>query len=342
MSNIKPIKAALAVNNVNEIQQLLKSQEEGNVNATATLHLYDRAFCDADVCVGTGIVQIIPYIVLYSFDPTTSVFSILTYTRPNKNSEQRLANKTSIGFGGHIDSDIQGRVIDAAGPSEAATQDVSKPLVSYSMTFDELIATLESTTIREVQEEIGLDIRNTEKISRSLQPYFFQEHPDHSDNVGKVHLAYCVPCMVTSKEELENILLNAKAQETEIEGLTIVNIQTAAAVPMTHRLSGVNSNNIGTLVDDLCSSLMTLTTEELQKFSVIFFSAFERSLVSIVQETSMENWSKIAFSTISRQTLCSFFGDGFQHVSELITANQNPVALVPSTGQEPVVDTETV
>lgn len=340
MSNIKFIKTALAVNDVNDIQALLEAQSEGDTTATITAHLYDRAFCDADSCVGTGIVQPIPYVVIYAFNPTNSEFSILTYTRPAKNTEQRLSNKTSIGFGGHIDSDIQGEIVGVSEATDDAPHDVTKPLVSYKMLFADLIQTLNTTAIREVKEEIGLDI--TELLNsefHALQPYFFQESPQSSDNVGKVHLAYCVPCRVESKAALENFLLDAKAQEKEIEGMTITTILTSAAVPMVHRLSSVNSLDINVLVDDFCSSLTSLSPEELQSVSNIFFAALERSFIRIVQETSMENWSKIAFSAIAHLTFSGYFGHGFEHVYKLIMENQTPVqADEPVQVEEQVVE----
>ena len=87
-----------------------------------------------------SILQLIPYVVLKHDG------KVLTYVRPDKGNEGRLHGKASIGVGGHID-----------------LQDV----VHEDSVLD-LDQTLKLSCIREIQEEIGLEVEGSDLVWKGL------------------------------------------------------------------------------------------------------------------------------------------------------------------------------
>lgn len=81
-----------------------------------------------------SILQLIPYVVLRHEG------KVLTYVRPTKGNEGRLHNNVSVGIGGHVD--LQDAV------HEDSVLDIDQ--------------TLKLSCIREVQEELGLEIEGSD------------------------------------------------------------------------------------------------------------------------------------------------------------------------------------
>lgn len=87
--------------------------------------------------------QVIPYVVLRRGD------RYLTYTRPDTNTESRLASQSSIGFGGHVD--ISDAVL-------SFLKEDSHELVDNVPPAIDLDAVLNMAALREIGEELGADV----------------------------------------------------------------------------------------------------------------------------------------------------------------------------------------
>lgn len=106
--------------------------------------------------------QIIPYVIIRCKG------RILTYTRPDTSGESRLASKSSIGFGGHID------VSDYA----AAAKRVKEP----GPVLD-IAGVLEVATLREVVEEVGIQAAVNGRSVLGLLT-------DNTTPVDRVHIGF--------------------------------------------------------------------------------------------------------------------------------------------------------
>jgi predicted NUDIX family phosphoesterase len=106
----------------------------------------NRDFCENPrVCAN---VQIIPTVTIVA--ATNDQYKLLSYTRPSKNNEQRLADKKSIVFGGHIDS-----VEDV--DVETITQEHLRTSKIFSLTKQQFSDMVERVRSRELKEELNLD-----------------------------------------------------------------------------------------------------------------------------------------------------------------------------------------
>jgi predicted NUDIX family phosphoesterase len=110
--------------------------------------LVPRSECETD----PSLLQLIPYIVVQDSDS-----NIFTYTRGNASGEARLKAKLSIGLGGHVDEM----------PAEPDSTS--------------LYALLQSEAVREIKEEIGLDVTPNDV---NFQGLIYEEMSE----VGLVHL----------------------------------------------------------------------------------------------------------------------------------------------------------
>jgi predicted NUDIX family phosphoesterase len=133
--------------------------------------------------------QIIPYIVLRS--PSGEV---LTYRREKGVGEERLASKSSIGVGGHIDG------VDVAFKENGSI---------------DLHETIEKAARREIGEEFKVNCNYS-----SLEPIGFIV--DDSNLVGQVHLGVLMTCnlrgdMTTVRSNEESLLLLGFRQVRDIE-----------------------------------------------------------------------------------------------------------------------------
>lgn len=155
----------------------------GNVTdgrlVTAPFKLADRAHCETNPTY----LQIIPYIILMSEDN-----EVFIYERGQKGNEERLHHLFSMGLGGHIEIDT---------PSEPYSQLVKDTDLKYdnegnivdAIDVDRTLFVLITETIKqELQEEVGLELRDFE-FQRILDcmPAFFTLYSD-GDQVGSVHL----------------------------------------------------------------------------------------------------------------------------------------------------------
>lgn len=103
--------------------------------------------------------QLIPYCIVYETDPRCNPDTrILTYRRTKQGNEKRLHEKTSIGFGGHVDLTFP----------DAERHDPAFLLLS--------------TCIRELDEELPPGLYNLNSV-RFAERYIY----DASDAVNSVH-----------------------------------------------------------------------------------------------------------------------------------------------------------
>lgn len=132
----------------------------------STDHFVDKEPAEKDVRYK----QIIPYVVLMATDG-----EILTYTRTQSSGEKRLASRSSIGIGGHIEIDD-------------VLNDDNK----------ELCKVIKRASIRETIEELALPASVDEKyISNNIMTIGYIN--DESDMVGRVHFGVARLLMVNQK-----------------------------------------------------------------------------------------------------------------------------------------------
>lgn len=132
--------------------------------------LESRPECETN----TSLVQLLPYIVL--IDPNTD--RILSYRRGKASGEDRLKNKCSIGFGGHIEE------------------------VSPSLRLDDRQKMLSFSALRELNEELGLEFsyKNYLKIKSIFEEDKVEIFYSYTDEVSKVHLCLLIKMEVFPEE----------------------------------------------------------------------------------------------------------------------------------------------
>lgn len=135
----------------------------------AKMTLEDRATCETD----NSLLQVIPYITL--FDKETK--EVFVYRRGNSSGEVRLNGMCSIGLGGHMEIDP-------------------------SITNLNLIEIIVEETVRELEEEIGIEITNAlkEEITNKLLSGNFGLMYNNRTEVDKVHIAVAMYIGVDAKE----------------------------------------------------------------------------------------------------------------------------------------------
>lgn len=171
-------KQALCVNAYSDLEQLTG----GKVDNIRT-RFYDRDFCEDPV---NGLLQIIPYAVFYAVDEDAGRIHFIQYKRPDQGGDERLTGKTSVGFGGHIDSE-----------DDLVYTDVVKEngVDFYTMNISDLVSTCVKTAKREITEEMGCDVLGEYNIDIQGDKCFFFTGGDNEE-VNKVHVALSVPICV--------------------------------------------------------------------------------------------------------------------------------------------------
>lgn len=140
--------------------------------------LEERETCETDLSK----VQVLPYISI-TRDFTTEngvVKKYLSYKRPTTGGEDRLYDKVSIGWGGHIEDNT---------------------------TLNNLLSVFIFTCDREIKEELGIDIpifRFYQSIQEKLSVFY-----QSNNEVGKYHLACFIELKLTDVE-FDNLDIDAQ------------------------------------------------------------------------------------------------------------------------------------
>lgn len=251
------MKLALCLKSLEDISQLFNNQVE-----TIELTMVDREICEVD---GNGWTQLIPTATFVTDTPDGRLH-ILQYQRAVKKAdgeevnEQRLAGKTSVLFGGHIDQ-VEDLVFETAGENEHGQQ-------VFTMTAEQLMATINNVIRREVSEELGIDITDYELQATGDNVVVFQGNPEIE--VNRVHL--CMGAIFhLPVEELSEIREKAVIAKDEIAelGYLVVNFGAMLA-----------DFNIGVSIESLGKQL--------------------------VEEHNMEDWASIMVGAIT-SSVCGNF-----------------------------------
>lgn len=116
-----PVKKALCVN-----------QNVGNMPMSHwPTFLVDRAVCDSKESIDTSVLQLLPYVTLFrqgnvnEGEQAGSLY-VLAYERASGSGESRLIGKSSIGFGGHIDKEVEFSILNTV--VEEASRELNEEL----------------------------------------------------------------------------------------------------------------------------------------------------------------------------------------------------------------------
>lgn len=194
------MKRALCINSFEEISALVRGEAE-----TIDSCLVTRDICEKPE---NKFLQIIPYVTFFTAVPAEGKVIFLQYKRPDKGEgEERLAGKTSIGFGGHIDQDAEIKF-----QSSNVAEDTT---IHYVMTKQDLIETCLACAKREVTEELGSDILGALGVQLDFNESAFFTG-DMRDPVNQVHLGLSLPVKLTN-EQFAKLMAIAKVNPEEIE-----------------------------------------------------------------------------------------------------------------------------
>lgn len=169
------MKLALCIKSLDDVNQLFNNQVE-----TIELTMVDREICEVD---GNGWTQLIPTATFVTDTPDGRLH-VLQYQRAVKKAdgeevnEQRLAGKTSVLFGGHIDQ-VEDLVFETAGENGDGQQ-------VFTMNAEQLIATINNVICREVSEELGISLVDYQLQATGENVIAFQGNP--AIEVNRVHL----------------------------------------------------------------------------------------------------------------------------------------------------------
>jgi predicted NUDIX family phosphoesterase len=169
------MKQALCVNSYDELSNLVHKNLE-HVEAK----LVDREICENPE---NGHQQLIPYVTLFAVNPEEGKLMFIQYQRKSEGEgDERLAGKTSIGFGGHIDC-----VEDIVCSETITNEDGS---TSFKMSLQDIIDTGYKCAKRELQEELQLNLDELAvNISHGNTAFFTG---DMSEEVNRVHLGLSI------------------------------------------------------------------------------------------------------------------------------------------------------
>lgn len=200
------MKVALCVRSYDELSNLVHKNTE-TVEAT----LVDREICEKEE---NGYQQIIPYVTIYAVNPEDAKLMVLQYQRLEKGEgEERLAGKTSIGFGGHIDT-----------PNEVVSREVitnEDGTTSFTMTLQDFIDTGYNCAVREIKEELDIDLQELGINIYESNTAIFQG--DMSEEVNRVHLGFSIQIQV-SPEKFEEIQQKLKFNPEEIKQVGVMGV----------------------------------------------------------------------------------------------------------------------
>lgn len=201
------MKKALCVNTYQDLAKLVNNELE-----TVEAKLVDREICEKPE---NGLQQLIPYVVFYSLDAENGKLKFIQYLRPGQGEgEERLQGKTSIGFGGHIDQETE--IVS----SEIVLNDDGS--TSYKMSLQNIMETAIKAGIREVKEELNIDLLQDigDVISKNEIAFF---HGNLEEEVNQVHTGISIPVKLT-EEQFMKLKETAVFNEAEIEKLDILGI----------------------------------------------------------------------------------------------------------------------
>lgn len=151
-----------------------------------------REICETD----PNYLQLIPYVVLIDFDGNFAP-QVVSYRRPVKNTEQRLASLHSIGFGGHVEPD----------PNVVSSSITEPYLPASSFSEFDLEVELRNAASRELYEECGILVEHDRLIPHAMIY-------DHSNAVGQVHYGVLFTYAMRADDTI-------KPQNDEIEGMQV-------------------------------------------------------------------------------------------------------------------------
>lgn len=268
-------KFALCVNNPEDIQKAVAGELE-----TIGFTMVDRAICELPE---NEYHQVIPYVVFYSVHPEEGRVEILQYLRASKTpegedvTEKRLAGSSSVGFGGHIDNED-----DIVFTSKSVNK---KGEVTYELTVDQVVETVSKTGYREVDEELGYNVREVVPYEILPESLLFFKGKEQND-VNKVHLAF--GCLVGLEEDQFTLLKeSAKPEPSEIEQLGILGINYGDI------LSSFNVNQeVAKITDELSNN------NALEDWSCVMV---ETITLGLCQRVSLSlDWKSILEAHVSR------------------------------------------
>ncbi len=206
------------------MKQAFCIRNTANINGLydKTIPTVEGMFVNRDICeqVAEGYVQLIPYVVIYSVSADKTRLQALQYVRPDTGEgEQRLAGKSSVGFGGHIDleSEVVSTTVNIA-------EDGSK---TYDVSLEDLSATAYNCATRELGEELGLDLTKYGIDITQAPVVYFTGNPE--EDVNKVHAGLGVAIRV-SEDTFAAISSDSVIKPDEIAELGHATIRLDAVV----------------------------------------------------------------------------------------------------------------
>jgi predicted NUDIX family phosphoesterase len=130
--------------------------------------LVSRSVCEN--IVDGSLVQVIPYIVIRKGRV------VLSYSRGKLSGDKRLRGKRSVGLGGHVDYDI-----------EVSASETDNVVLDYE-------PFLLSEAVRELNEELGVDVEDLYQYRYGLNYYLIYTSPEDllADHVSKAHLGFVI------------------------------------------------------------------------------------------------------------------------------------------------------
>lgn len=185
----------------------------------------DTMFVDRDICEKpeNGYLQIIPYVTFFNFDLEKGYIKFVQYKRASTITEERLSAKTSIGFGGHIDSEDDLAADDVAIEDLVADDVViENGTTIYKLTINQILKTSVNAAKREIAEELGNDILIKLNLGDALQNFIFFRSTSDSE-VNKVHLGLSIPIELTN-EQFDLLLKEAIIDPNEIESINYLGV----------------------------------------------------------------------------------------------------------------------
>lgn len=204
-------KKALCIRSREELKQLATGE-----TTEITAFMVPRTICET-VSDVRPYIQLIPYVNFTAMNPQDGQLYFLTYERPETGGEERLHRNKSVGFGGHID-DFTDVVGEQLGNAEAY-EGFSYPAVK--MDRRQLVQTMFNTAVREVKEEIGIDLTEMGLTYENIQITLVQD--ENPGDVEKVHECVSIPIDLTPQSLVE-LKEKLAADEREILNVNIVGI----------------------------------------------------------------------------------------------------------------------
>lgn len=204
-------KKALCIRSREELKQLATGEV-----TEITAFMVPRSICE-NVSDERPYIQLIPYVNFTAMNPQDGQLYFLTYDRPETGGEERLHRNKSVGFGGHIDdfTDVVGELL---GDTEAY-EGFSYPAVK--MDRRQLVRTMFNTAVREVKEEIGIDLTEMGLTYENIHITLVRD--DDPGDVEKVHECVSIPIDLTP-QSLAELKKKLTADEREILNVDIVGI----------------------------------------------------------------------------------------------------------------------